>query len=296
MIKLKKTLSITILLSSLVLGINFAYAGPKMQFSDTAHDFGEVDQKTSNKHVFKFKNGGDEDLEIINVKPSCGCTAALLSSKIIKPGESGEIEVNFNASKFKGKVKKTVSVETNEEPVVRKEPATPGLGPRIIKEIKEPTRVHKLFITATVKYDPKKEQALKRAREEAMKKSKKERLKSAIDKKAAKKTAGKNLIDNIDYQPKKIDLGTIKLNEDYKIMITLKSLSQENEFIIDKVSVSAPYTSAMIAKLNILPDNPGEVSIAVKVNKAGEVKGGNVYIYVKGVQPPISIPVSWNAE
>lgn len=60
-----------------------------------------------------FKNTGDADLQIISVVPTCGCSSALASDSIIKPGESGLIKFTFNGNGF-GEVVKSLIVNTNE--------------------------------------------------------------------------------------------------------------------------------------------------------------------------------------
>jgi hypothetical protein len=60
-----------------------------------------------------FKNSGDSDLKIISVVPTCGCSSALSSDSIIKPGEAGSIKFTFNGHGF-GSVTKNLIVNTNE--------------------------------------------------------------------------------------------------------------------------------------------------------------------------------------
>ncbi|MFC1855383.1 DUF1573 domain-containing protein [Thermodesulfobacteriota bacterium] len=292
MFSLKRYLSFAILV--VLFSFSLAKAEPKLYIKDAEHDFGEVEQHKSMKHIFILENKGDEDLEIKEVKPGCGCTAALLSSKIIKPGEKGEVEVTFNSGKFKGNVKKTVSITTNEKPITRSQPAS-GFGPRIQKLVTEPSRVHTVYINATINYDKVKDDALKRAREAAMKRSKEE-------KGGAPKGAKKPVVKSgetpflIDVHPKKIILGEIKLNKDYKRTLKLLNLipNDKKEFKIDKVSVSAPFASVMLKQKNIQPNKPGEVYVTVNVQDPGK-NGGNVLIYVKGYAAPLEVPVTWEA-
>lgn len=88
--------------------------GPILVFSETEHDFGEVEQKQSVKHTFKFKNEGDALLVIDKVKATCGCTGTLLSKDEIQPGEEGEIEVTFKTGMSSGKKKKQIYVQSND--------------------------------------------------------------------------------------------------------------------------------------------------------------------------------------
>ena len=41
--------------------------------------------------MFKLENQGNDTLEIKKVKPSCGCTVAILSNNTILPGNTGEV-------------------------------------------------------------------------------------------------------------------------------------------------------------------------------------------------------------
>ena len=87
---------------------------PHLVFENMEHDFGEIKQQEKVKYVFNFRNEGDGLLVIDKVKPSCGCTGTLLSSKEIPPGEKGEIEVTFKSGLSSGKKKKSIYVYAND--------------------------------------------------------------------------------------------------------------------------------------------------------------------------------------
>ena len=61
-----------------------------------------------------FENIGDATLVIKKVRTSCGCAAALVSEKRIKPGGSGEIKVTLDSRGYGGRITKYVYVETND--------------------------------------------------------------------------------------------------------------------------------------------------------------------------------------
>ncbi|MBN2040772.1 MAG: DUF1573 domain-containing protein [Spirochaetes bacterium] len=42
---------------------------PKIQFDESSHNFGDVEQNTELIHIFTFKNTGDSTLVIKKVKP-----------------------------------------------------------------------------------------------------------------------------------------------------------------------------------------------------------------------------------
>ncbi len=89
-------------------------AGPKIEFKNTKFDWGSVGQGTKVSLTYDFKNVGDQTLTIDGVHTSCGCTNAEASSKSIAPGKSAKITAVFNSSNFKGKVMKTITVDTND--------------------------------------------------------------------------------------------------------------------------------------------------------------------------------------
>ncbi len=87
---------------------------PIIFFETPNFDFGKAYKGDKVEHVYKFKNRGKSTLEIKKVKPSCGCTAAVLSNNTVLPGETGEIKTTFNTVSYEGRVKKTISVLSND--------------------------------------------------------------------------------------------------------------------------------------------------------------------------------------
>ncbi len=106
-----------------------ALAAPQLAAEQLSYDFGEILQGDQVEYTFRFRNAGDEILEISNVRSSCGCTAALLSSRRIAPGEMGELQAKFDSAKFQGGVTKTISLESND-------PQMPELSFSIYGQIK----------------------------------------------------------------------------------------------------------------------------------------------------------------
>lgn len=94
--------------------IAFAQTGPKMEVEggDDVNTGSHMKGKVVNYEI-KFKNAGNEDLKISSVQTSCGCSSALLTNDLVKPGESGSINFTFNGQGF-GQVMKNVMVTTNE--------------------------------------------------------------------------------------------------------------------------------------------------------------------------------------
>ncbi len=92
-----------------------APSGPvtMIQYENDKFDFGTVDEGEVVKHVFKFKNAGNEPLLITNAKGSCGCTVPTYPKEPIMPGESNVIEVRYDTQRV-GAFTKTVTLTTNE--------------------------------------------------------------------------------------------------------------------------------------------------------------------------------------
>lgn len=89
-------------------------AAPVLDVPGPTFDFGTVYQGEQVPHVFTFTNSGDSTLLIEQIRSSCGCTAALVSEKILPPGSGGEIQVSFDSTRFRGDVTKTVYVYSND--------------------------------------------------------------------------------------------------------------------------------------------------------------------------------------
>lgn len=87
---------------------------PKLKLMKTSYDFGNVEEGKVVNAKLEFKNSGNDVLQIQDVKTSCGCTAALLSSKILKPGESGELRIDLDTANREGKLTRTITLLSND--------------------------------------------------------------------------------------------------------------------------------------------------------------------------------------
>lgn len=95
-------------------GLSTAQAAPQIVVDNLNYDFGEILQGEQVEQVFRFRNAGDQQLLLTNVRSSCGCTAALLSATRIDPGGIGELRTTFDSTSFKGAIQKTITVDTND--------------------------------------------------------------------------------------------------------------------------------------------------------------------------------------
>lgn len=93
-----------------------AFAQPKIEIvGGDKFDWGKVKPKDSPlKTKVIVKNIGNEDLKILNVKPSCGCTAAPIDKNILKPYETATIDLSFNVGDHPGVNSKTLTITSND--------------------------------------------------------------------------------------------------------------------------------------------------------------------------------------
>jgi hypothetical protein len=77
-------------------------------------DFGATLQYKTLTKEFVVRNLGSADLELIEVKTSCGCTAALSEAKVIKPGGQTPLRVTVETRAATGPVTRVVTVRSND--------------------------------------------------------------------------------------------------------------------------------------------------------------------------------------
>lgn len=87
---------------------------PKLVINKTEYNFGDVEEGKVVETNIEFKNVGVGVLEIKDVKTSCGCTAVLLSSKKLQPGETGTIKIQLDTSNRDGQLTRTVTIYSND--------------------------------------------------------------------------------------------------------------------------------------------------------------------------------------
>jgi hypothetical protein len=89
--------------------------GPRLEIKEAVFDFGERDQGTKVFHPFSFKNTGSKNLEIKEVRSTCGCTVGDVNKRILKPGDTASVLITFNTEGYRGKVKKKIKIFTNQK-------------------------------------------------------------------------------------------------------------------------------------------------------------------------------------
>lgn len=91
---------------------------PKIEFETIKYNYGTIKEGDHVKYTFKFKNTGKGNLIISNASASCGCTVPEYTEEPVKPGDSGEVRVDFNSAGKAADIEvfKTVTVITNTTP------------------------------------------------------------------------------------------------------------------------------------------------------------------------------------
>ena len=87
---------------------------PRILVSEQEWDFGKVVQGEKPTHTFIIKNGGEGDLVIERIKESCECIEASISTTLIRPGESAELEVSYDTTDYVGKDEKHLHIYSND--------------------------------------------------------------------------------------------------------------------------------------------------------------------------------------
>lgn len=90
-------------------------ANTQFEFQEEMHNFGELQAGEIVVYTFVFTNTGKNNLQIKNIESDCGCVTATSPEKLVKPGDKGIIEVEFNSAGLWGRQLKSITVQANTE-------------------------------------------------------------------------------------------------------------------------------------------------------------------------------------
>lgn len=79
-------------------------------FKSTSHDFGSVAAGAKAEFVFEFQNIYQEDIHVLSVRSSCGCTSPTVTKATLKTWETSSVVASFNTRTFRGQRSATVTV------------------------------------------------------------------------------------------------------------------------------------------------------------------------------------------
>jgi hypothetical protein len=79
-------------------------------FPVTSHNFGTVAKGSKTEYRFVFRNLYKEDLHVVGVRTSCGCTSPEVTKRDLKTHETAEVVAKFNTRTFLGQHGATLTV------------------------------------------------------------------------------------------------------------------------------------------------------------------------------------------
>ena len=85
-----------------------------VELLETEKDLGYLPLNEKREHVFKLVNTGNKPLVVYDVTTSCGCTKAEYGKELVRPGDTLDLKVIYNAED-KGRFRKNLSVYCNVE-------------------------------------------------------------------------------------------------------------------------------------------------------------------------------------
>jgi hypothetical protein len=90
-------------------------AGPTIKFDSPIFNFGKAMSGEIIHHDFAFINNGDATLEILAVTPSCGCTSTTDWTHRVEPGQTGQISLQLDTTRFGGPVTEVTTIADNDK-------------------------------------------------------------------------------------------------------------------------------------------------------------------------------------
>ena len=89
-------------------------AVPDVRFESYFHDLGSVEEGSQTDRVLMFRNAGEQELIISQVRPSCTCLEVESLSERVAPGGQGRIVLSFDATGLRGGQMYHLFVESND--------------------------------------------------------------------------------------------------------------------------------------------------------------------------------------
>jgi hypothetical protein len=87
---------------------------PRLVCPEPTFDFGVREPAHTVEHEFILRNEGDAPLQITKVKPTCGCTVADWTKKLLRPGEEARLKCRLKLTGYRGPQKKSIRIHSND--------------------------------------------------------------------------------------------------------------------------------------------------------------------------------------
>lgn len=88
----------------------------KITLEETDFNFGEVTEGAEVKHIYKFKNTGNQPLLISDIRTTCGCTVPEWNHNPIASGAEDKINVKFDTNGKQEMQTKKITIIANTFP------------------------------------------------------------------------------------------------------------------------------------------------------------------------------------
>jgi Protein of unknown function (DUF1573) len=88
----------------------------KISPEETDFNFGSVTEGEVVKHIYKFKNEGNQPLLITDIRTTCGCTVPTWNKSPIAAGASDQVEVKFDTKDKENEQVKKITIIANTFP------------------------------------------------------------------------------------------------------------------------------------------------------------------------------------
>ena len=79
-------------------------------FKEVEHSFGSVARGSKSEFAFELQNKYEEDIHIVSVQSSCGCTTPTITKEWVKTWEKSQIIAKYNTRSFVGQRNATLTV------------------------------------------------------------------------------------------------------------------------------------------------------------------------------------------
>ncbi|PQO47483.1 DUF1573 domain-containing protein [Blastopirellula marina] len=81
---------------------------------DEVYEFGKMNVDATERHVFQIRNDGNAPLQLEEAGTTCKCTLSTLAKKMIPPGETVEVELEWHPIAYSNSFMQTATLRTND--------------------------------------------------------------------------------------------------------------------------------------------------------------------------------------
>ncbi|TWT39163.1 DUF1573 domain-containing protein [Blastopirellula retiformator] len=81
---------------------------------DAIFEFGKMNVDATERHTFQIRNDGDVPLQLEEAGTTCKCTLSTLAKKMIPPGETVEVELEWHPIAYANEFTQTATLRTND--------------------------------------------------------------------------------------------------------------------------------------------------------------------------------------